>query len=130
MPRFPRQPRSASPLSDDTARAKRAPGGGARFRRHARHAFVTDLRLLVEEQNERGMPRLCWRETKVTTCDVSRSGFAFRSRRYIHPGTLLHAPLGRLPGSTQVEAVVRHCAYESGGEHRVGAEFVSPNAEA
>jgi len=88
-------------------------------RRAERHAWVTDLTLVIEDLQ--GKPRTL----EVTTHDISEGGFSFVYRQFIHTGTRILAHFGSVSGRPSLEGVVRNCAYVGNMHHRIGVQFSS-----
>ncbi len=92
-----------------------------RGRRHPRHVWRCQLRVVVQECSDGLVQR---REVVVETCDVSSSGFAFVSRQFVHVGTIVYPHFDCLPNRPLMKGIVRYCHHLEGQRHRVGVEFM------
>jgi hypothetical protein len=90
-------------------------------RRHRRHVWRCQLRVLVQECSDGLVQR---REVTVDTCDVSSGGFAFISRQFVHVGTIVYPRFDCLPNRPRMKGIVRYCHHLEAQRHRVGVEFV------
>lgn len=94
-------------------------------RRHVRKRWVIELRIRVVESGTTGAVD---RELCVTTQDLSRGGFSFVCRQFLHIGTHVQAEVRSLPGSPVLTAEVANCEYDGNGQHRVGVKLVQVNS--
>ena len=90
-------------------------------REHERFTWCVPLELEIEESSGNCVTQ---RSLDVVTYDISRGGFAFLVRGYIHSGSLIRASFPSLEGSPRVDGIVRNCRYFGDNQHRVGVEFV------
>ena len=87
-------------------------------RRFERYAWIIDLTAWLEE------PSGTTRTLDATTHDLSRGGFSFVYRQFLHAGTKIRVRFNILPNRSTVAGVVRNCDWVGGHHHRVGVEFV------
>ncbi|MGE3181609.1 MAG: PilZ domain-containing protein [Phycisphaerae bacterium] len=99
---------------------ERRPGGSKRDRIHDRHAWCVKLSIQLLEPTGT-------LKQEVTTCDLSKGGFAFISHRLIHVGTQLKTIFDMLPSKPRLGGVVRNCIYIQPRQYRVGIQFQDPN---
>lgn len=92
-------------------------------RQHDRSPWCASARVTLRE------PGAGVRTLTVTTCDVSRGGFAFLAEAFVHVGTEVEAVLENRP-ETVLRGVVRSCAHVEGVRHRVGVQFSEKRAAA
>jgi len=86
-------------------------------RRFERYPWIIDLTMWLEE------PSGATRTLDVTTHDLSRGGFSFVYRQFLHAGTKIRARFNILPNRPTVAGLVRNCNWVGGHHHRVGVEF-------
>lgn len=93
----------------------------AERRYRARYPWEASLTVWVidEPKRDRGV-----REIQIKTTDISRTGFGFVYRQYIHPGAMLRTRLDVLPGKPIVDGIVAYCYLTDDAQHRVGVQFV------
>ena len=96
-------------------------GSDPAARRHVRNRWKVDLRIEIEESIDVGTIS---RELNVTTQDLSRGGYSFLCRQYLHDGTQVRAQVESLPGSPILVGTVVNCSYAGAGQHRVGIKFL------
>lgn len=94
--------------------------GKKQVRKHERHTWRVDMRLVVREFSG---DMVQMRQLRVKTCDVSAKGFAFVSDRFLHPGSVVYACFESLPNRPLMKGIVRNCTHLSGRQHRSGVEF-------
>jgi hypothetical protein len=92
-------------------------------RRHDRHKWVTPLTVLIEKEPDHKSQQ---RDVEVTTHDISRGGFSFMFKQYLHPGTRIRTRFNALPGCPIVRGIVRNCIHLGATFHRIGVEFAAP----
>lgn len=76
--------------------------------------------VMDEPQRNRGV-----REIQVETTDISRTGFGFVYRQYIHPGAMLRTRFDVLPNAPILDGIVAYCHHIGELGHRVGVQFVN-----
>ncbi len=85
-----------------------------------RNALAINLSITIEQRNAHDVTR----STKdVVTQDISRGGFSFLYNQYLPVGSLIMATFDMLPGTPEVQGVVRSCRLIEGMKHRVGVAF-------
>lgn len=118
-------PRSDAPSRNASARRifeelhKRFGRGGPvpNERNSERLPWVTDLTLRVED------PGRTARDLKVATHDVSRGGFSFVYKQFLHCGTKIRTSFDGLPNRPTIQGVVQYCVDCGDGRHRIGVLF-------
>lgn len=93
---------------------------------HERLPFVAFLTVHHIDSNDNISAGL-----RCPAIDISVGGLCFRSRRSYWKGDRLLVLIQTKDGSTRIVfAAVRHCAYDGGGNHRVGVQFIeSPKSK-
>lgn len=104
-----------------TLASRHAPRGPQQ-REHERHSWTVSLSLTLIERSTAGARE---RHLDVVTHDISRGGFSFVARCYVHPGTVVSARVEALPNRPVLRGVVRNCAHIRGSDHRVGVQFLA-----
>lgn len=94
---------------------------GAAARRHVRKRWTVELQVRIEETVDLGMIN---REIRVTTQDLSRGGYSFLCRQYLHVGSQVQAWVMSLPNSPVLMGTVVNCSYDGNGYHRVGVKLL------
>ncbi len=90
-------------------------------RRHPRSPWVTTLTLWVKDRrNSWDAPRAL----RVTTHDISRSGFSFIYGQFLHADTVVCTQFDTLPGRPIITGIVANCVHVGGRQHRIGVRFV------
>lgn len=96
--------------------------GVSNERKHGRHKWVTPLTVLIEKEPHHKSQK---RDVEVTTHDISRGGFSFMFKQYLHPGTRIRTRFNSLPGCPIVRGIVRNCIHLGSTFHRIGVEFAA-----
>ncbi len=89
-------------------------------RRHERRDWTVRLQLTIEQQRGCKLGRI---EARVTTKDLSRSGFSFIYRQYIPEGSFITMRVNSVPDGPTLYGEVRRCAHMAGMDHLIGVEF-------
>lgn len=118
-------PAGYSPAADGSVAEADTATAESEGRKHKRHNWKVNLRLELVEPG-RGSTRN--RTIDVTSQDISLGGFSFAAPMFVHVGTVVYTRLNSLEGQPVVKAVVRNCVHIEGRLHRVGVEFVKPDA--
>ena len=95
---------------------------GPAARRYIRKRWTVELQINLEETVEMGK---IYRDLRVTTQDLSRGGFSFLCRHFLHSGSQVHARVLSLPESAELVGNVVNCHYDGAGKHRVGVKFLA-----
>ncbi|MCH7992830.1 MAG: PilZ domain-containing protein [Planctomycetes bacterium] len=86
--------------------------------RHSeRLPWVTNLTVRVED------PGRTARALSVATHDVSRGGFSFIYRQFLHRGTRIRTEFNALPNRPTIRGIVQYCVDIGDGRHRIGVRF-------
>lgn len=93
-------------------------------RRHERKRWNVELSIRIEDTVGTAKAK---RSVQVTTQDLSRGGYSFLCRHFVHPGTRVHARVTALPGEPVLTGIVANCVYARDGLHRVGVKLLSVN---
>ncbi|MBL0871201.1 MAG: PilZ domain-containing protein [Phycisphaerales bacterium] len=101
-------------------------GLDAKRRAHERLPFVALLTVHHIDANDSVSPGL-----RCPALDISVGGLSFRSRRSYWKDDRLLVLIQTKDHSTRIVfAAVRHCAYDGGGNHRIGVQFIeSPKSK-
>lgn len=86
-------------------------------RQSERLPWVTDLTIRVED------PGRTARVLSVATHDVSRGGFSFVYRQFLHCGTKIRTCFNGLPNRPTIKGVVQYSVDIGHGRHRTGVVF-------
>jgi len=94
-------------------------------RRHPRLPWVTTLTVWVKDRrNSWDAPRTL----RVTTHDISRSGFSFVYGQFLHVDTVVCTQFDTLPGRPIITGIVANCVHVGGRQHRIGVRFVEADS--
>ena len=115
---------SATDVLDALLKQKTRGESGLAPRRHVRKRWTVELQVRIEETVEL---RKTSRELRVTTQDLSRGGFSFLCRHFVHAGSHVWARITSLPGKPVLMGIVANCSYAGAGKHRVGVQLLGLN---
>lgn len=112
---------SAADALDALLKQKTRKESEAAPRRHVRKRWTVELQVTIEETLDLSTTR---RDLRVSTQDLSRGGYSFLCRNYLHPGSSVRALVSSLPGNPVLMGTVVNCSYAGDGQHRVGVKFL------
>lgn len=112
---------SATDVLDALFKQKTRGEFGLAPRRHVRKRWTIELLVRIEETVEL---RKTSRDLRVITQDLSRGGFSFLCRHFVHPGSHVWARVTSLPGDPVLMGTVANCSYAGAGKHRVGVKLL------
>lgn len=92
-------------------------------RQSERFPWVTNLTVRVDDsgQSERVL--------SVATHDVSRGGFSFIYRQFLHCGTRIRTEFNGLPNRPTIQGIVQYCVDIGDGRHRIGIAFAHDSSD-
>ncbi len=112
---------SATDVLDALLKQKAHGESGLAPRRHIRKRWIVELLVRIEETVEQ---RKTSRNLRVVTQDLSRGGFSFLCRHFVHRGSHVWAQVTSLPGDPVLMGTVANCSYAGAGKHRVGVKLL------